>query len=266
MKAKGVPEEMYSVEVLGALLNAVPTSANVKYYATIVHEKAVLRKLISTTEKITERCYLDKENIEDILEATEKNVFELVQERSSGDYVDIKDVVMESLERIDAAAKANGKITGIPSGFIDLDYRMSGLQPSDLILIAARPSMGKTAFVLNIAQHIAVKKNVTAAIFSLEMSKVQLVNRMLSLESLVEAQQIRNGDLTENDWTSLIEAADSIAHSKLIIDDTPSISVGELRSKCRKYKLEHDLGIIIIDYLQLMTGSKNSESRQQGSF
>ena len=170
---------------------------------------------------------------------------------------------MESLERIDAAAKANGKITGIPSGFIDLDYRMSGLQPSDLILIAARPSMGKTAFVLNIAQHIAVKKNVTAAIFSLEMSKVQLVNRMLSLESLVEAQQIRNGDLTENDWTSLIEAADSIAHSKLIIDDTPSISVGELRSKCRKYKLEHDLGIIIIDYLQLMTGSKNSESRQQ---
>lgn len=263
LKAKGVPEEMYSVEVLGALLNAVPTSANVKYYATIVHEKAVLRKLISTTEKITERCYLDKENIEDILEATEKNVFELVQERSSGDYVDIKDVVMESLERIDAAAKANGKITGIPSGFIDLDYRMSGLQPSDLILIAARPSMGKTAFVLNIAQHIAVKKNVTAAIFSLEMSKVQLVNRMLSLESLVEAQQIRNGDLTENDWTSLIEAADSIAHSKLIIDDTPSISVGELRSKCRKYKLEHDLGIIIIDYLQLMTGSKNSESRQQ---
>lgn len=263
LKEKGLPEEMCSVEVLGALLNAVPTSANVRYYAKIVHEKAVLRKLIKTTEKITDTCYLDKEKLEDILETTEKNIFDLLQERNSGDYVDIKDVVMESLERIDAAAKASGKITGIPSGFIDLDYRMSGLQPSDLILIAARPSMGKTAFVLNIAQHIAVKKKVTAAVFSLEMSKVQLVNRMLALESLVEAQQIRNGDLTESDWTKLIEAADSIAHSNLIIDDTPAISVGELRSKCRKYKLEHDLGIIIIDYLQLMTGSKSSESRQQ---
>lgn len=263
LKEKGMPEEMYSVEVLGALLNAVPTSANVRYYAKIVHDKAVLRRLISVTEKITDTCYLDKDKVEDILENTEKSIFELLQEKNDGNYVDIKDIVMESLERIDAAAKASGKITGIPSGFVDLDYRMSGLQPSDLILIAARPSMGKTAFVLNIAQYISVKKKITAAVFSLEMSKVQLVNRMLSLESLVEAQQIRNGDLTENDWGKLIEAADSIAHSNLIIDDTPSISIAELRSKCRKYKLEHDLGIIIIDYLQLMTGSKSSESRQQ---
>ncbi len=263
LKEKGMPEEMYSVEVLGALLNSVPTSANVRYYAKIVHDKAVLRRLISVTEKITDSCYLDKDKVEDILENTEKKIFELLQERNDGNYVDIKDVVMESLERIDAAAKASGKITGIPSGFVDLDYRMSGLQPSDLILIAARPSMGKTAFVLNIAQYISVKKKITAAVFSLEMSKVQLVNRMLSLESLVEAQQIRNGDLTENDWGKLIEAADSIAHSNLIIDDTPSISIAELRSKCRKYKLEHDLGVIIIDYLQLMTGNKSSESRQQ---
>ena len=263
LKEKGFPQEIYSVEILSDLLNAVPTSANVKYYAKIVHDKAVLRRLIKTTEKITETCYLDKDNVENILESTEKNIFDLLQERNSGDYVAIKDVVLEALDRIDAASKASGKITGIPSGFIDLDYRMSGLQPSDLILIAARPSMGKTAFVLNIAQHIAVKKKITAAIFSLEMSKVQLVNRMLALESLVEAQYIRNGDLTENDWTKLIEAADSVAHSNLIIDDTPSISVGELRSKCRKFKLEHNLGIIIIDYLQLMTGSKSSESRQQ---
>ena len=263
LKEKGMPEEMYSVEVLGALLNSVPTSANVRYYAKIVHDKAVLRRLISVTEKITDSCYLDKDKVEDILENTEKKIFELLQERNDGNYVDIKDVVMESLERIDAAAKASGKITGIPSGFVDLDYRMSGLQPSDLILIAARPSMGKTAFVLNIAQYISVKKKITAAVFSLEMSKVQLVNRMLSLESLVEAQQIRNGDLTENDWGKLIEAADSIAHSNLIIDDTPSISIAELRSTCRKYKSEHDLGVIIIDYLQLMTGNKSSESRQQ---
>lgn len=262
LKEKGLSSELCSVEVISNLLNSVPTSANVRYYAKIVRDKAVLRRLIKTTEKITDACYLDKEKVEDILESTEKQIFSLVQEGDSGEYVPVKKVVLEALDRIDAASKASGKITGIPSGFIDLDYRMSGLQPSDLILIAARPSMGKTAFVLNIAQHIAVKKNITAAVFSLEMSKVQLVNRMLSLESLVEAQHIRNGDLTENEWRNLIEAADSVAHSNLIIDDTPGISVKELRSKCRKYKLEHNLGIIIIDYLQLMTGSKNSESRQ----
>lgn len=263
LKTKGLSEDVYSVEVLSDLLNAVPTSANVAYYAAIVHEKAVLRRLIKVTEGIAHKCYVDSEPLEEILENTERDVFDLLQERNSGDYVDIKDVVMESLERIDAAAQASGRITGIPSGFIDLDYRMSGLQPSDLILVAARPSMGKTAFVLNIAQYIAVKKKVTAAIFSLEMSKVQLVNRMLALESLVEAQKIRNGDLTENEWEKLIESAEAVSKSSLIIDDTPSISVGELRSKCRKYKLEKNLGVIIIDYLQLMTGSKRAESRQQ---
>jgi len=263
LKEKGLPPELYSVEVLSNLLNSVPTSANVKYYAKIVRDKAVLRRLIKVTEKITDTCYLDKEKVEDILELAEKQIFSVVQEGDSGEYVPIKNVVLEALDRIDAASKASGKITGIPSGFIDLDYRMSGLQPSDLILIAARPSMGKTAFALNIAQYISVKKKVTVAVFSLEMSKVQLVNRMLALESLVEAQHIRNGDLTETEWGSLIEAADSVAHSNLIIDDTPGISVNELRSKCRKYKIEHNLGIIIIDYLQLMTGSKNNESRQQ---
>lgn len=264
LKEEGISQELYSVEVLTDLLNAVPTSANVKYYAKIVHEKAVLRRLIKTTENITQTCYLDQENVEDILEKTEKDIFNLLQERNSGDYVDIKDVVLEALDRVDAASKASGKITGIPTGFIDLDYRMSGLQSSDLILIAARPSVGKTAFGLNIAQYITIKKKVTVAMFSLEMSKVQLVNRLLSLESLVEAQHIRNGDLTESEWAKLIEAGDAVAHSNLIIDDTPSISVGELRSKCRKYKLEHNLGLIIIDYLQLMTtGSKSVKSRQE---
>lgn len=263
LKEKGVPEELCSVELLRELLIAVPTSANVKYYAKIVSEKATLRRLIGVTEKISNACYLDNDSLENILESTEKNIFDILQSRDSAEEEPIRQVVMEALEKIDAASKMTGKITGIPSGFIDLDYRLSGLQPSDLILIAARPSMGKTSFALNIAQYIAFRKNIPTAIFSLEMSKIQLVNRLLSLEAMVDAQAIRNGDLTENDWAKLIEAAGVIAHSDLYIDDTPSISVRELRTKCRKLKLEKNLGVVMIDYLQLMSGNKSNESRQQ---
>ena len=197
------------------------------------------------------------------MEDTEKRIFSLLQKRNTGDFVPIKDVVLNALDKIELASKNRGSVTGIPTGFIDLDYKTSGMQPSDLILIAARPSMGKTAFVLNIAQHMAFKNDVTAAIFSLEMSKEQLVNRLFSLESKVDSQSIRTGNLSDDDWAKLIESAGIIGKSNLIIDDTPGISVSELRSKCRKYKLEHNLGIIIIDYLQLMTGSKRSDSRQQ---
>ena len=180
------------------------------------------------------------------------------------DYVPIRKVVMNALEKIENAAKASGTVTGIPTGFIDLDYRTAGLQPSDLILIAARPSMGKTAFVLNIAQYVAFHENMCTAIFSLEMSKEQLVNRLFSLESRVDAQALRTGNLSDTDWEKLIEGAGTIGNSELIIDDTPGISIAEMRSKCRKYKLEHDLKLIIIDYLQLMSGSgKSSDSRQQ---
>ena len=183
----------------------------------------------------------------------------------SGDYVPIKQVVLNALDKIEKASKSKGTVTGIPTGFIDLDYKLSGFQPSDFILIAARPSMGKTAFVLNIAQYMAFKKNKAVAIFSLEMSKEQLVNRLFSLESQVDAQSLRTGNMKDSDWEKLIEGAGIIGQSKLIIDDTPGISISELRSKCRKYKLEHGLDIIIIDYLQLMTGSvgRSSESRQQ---
>lgn len=172
---------------------------------------------------------------------------------------------LNALDKIEKASKSKGTVTGIPTGFIDLDYKLSGFQPSDFILIAARPSMGKTAFVLNIAQYMAFKKNKAVAIFSLEMSKEQLVNRLFSLESQVDAQSLRTGNMKDSDWEKLIEGAGVIGQSKLIIDDTPGISISELRSKCRKYKLEHGLDIIIIDYLQLMTGSvgKSSESRQQ---
>jgi replicative DNA helicase len=265
LKEKDVPAEISSLEFVRDLVAAVPTSANVKYYAEIVAEKAMLRRLIKLNEEIENMCYLGKEPMEAVLETTEKKVFELVQKRNTGDFVPIKQVVLNALDKIEAASKNAGSVTGIPTGFLDLDYKTAGLQPSDLILIAARPSMGKTAFVLNIAQHVAFKANKSVAIFSLEMSKEQLVNRLFALEAQVDAQSLRTGNLKDSDWEKLIESAGIIGKSKLMIDDTPGISISELRSKCRKMKLEHGLDIIIIDYLQLMTGrvGGRSESRQQ---
>ena len=265
LKEKDVPPEIASLEFVRDLVSAVPTSANVKYYAQIVADKSMLRKLIKLNDEISNTCYAGKESLEAILETTEKSMFQLLQQRNTGEYVPIRQVVLNALDRIEKASKSKGTVTGIPTGFIDLDYKLSGLQPSDLILVAARPSMGKTAFVLNIAQYVAFKKDRATAIFSLEMSKEQLVNRLFSLESQVDAQALRTGNMKDSDWEKLIEGAGIIGKSKLIIDDTPGISVSELRSKCRKYKLEHGLDLIIIDYLQLMTGSvgKRSESRQQ---
>lgn len=265
LKEKDVPPEISSLEFIRDLITAVPTSANIKYYANIVAEKSTLRKLIRLNEEIENSCYAGKDSLESILETTEKKVFELVQRRNTGDFVPIRQVVMNAMEKIELASKNNGNVTGIPTGFIDLDYKMAGLQPSDLILIAARPAMGKTAFVLNIAQHVAFRQGLTVAMFSLEMSKEQFVNRLFSLESRVDSQHLRTGNLSDDEWESLIEGAGVIGRSNLIIDDTPGISISELRSKCRKYKLEHNLSLIIIDYLQLMSGSggKSSESRQQ---
>ena len=264
LKEKDVPPEVSSLEFIRDLVTAVPTSANIKYYANIVAEKSTLRKLIRLNEEIANTCYAGKESLEVILEDTEKRVFELVQKRNTGEFVPIRQVVMNAMDKIEKASRNSGTVTGIATGFIDLDYRTAGLQPSDLILVAARPSMGKTAFVLNIAQHMAFKLNQTVAIFSLEMSKEQLVNRLFSLESRVDSQHLRTGNLSDAEWEKLIESAGVIGKSNLIIDDTPGISISELRSKCRKYKLEHDLKIIIIDYLQLMSGSgRGSDSRQQ---
>ena len=263
LKEKDVPPEVSSLEFVRDLITAVPTSANIKYYANIVAEKATLRRLIRLNEEIANTCYAEKESLEYILEDTEKRVFQLVQKRTTDDFVPVRQIVMNAMDKIETAAKNKGSVTGIPTGFIDLDYRTAGMQPSDLILVAARPSMGKTAFELNLAQYMAFKKDMTVALFSLEMSKEQLVNRMFSLESNVDAQKLRTGQLNDQEWERLIESAGTIGKSKLIIDDTPGISIAELRSKCRKYKLEHDLKIIMIDYLQLMSGSGRSESRQQ---
>lgn len=264
LREKDVPPEISSLEFIRDLITAVPTSANVKYYAGIVAEKSTLRKLIRLNEEIANTCYAGKEGLEEILETTEKKVFDLVQRRNTGDFVPIRQVVMNAMDRIEKASRNKGNVTGIPTGFIDLDYKTAGLQPSDLILIAARPSMGKTAFVLNIAQNVAFKQGMTVAMFSLEMSKEQFVNRLFSLESKVDSQHLRTGNLTDAEWESLIESAGVIGKSNLIIDDTPGITIAELRSKCRKYKLEYDLKLIIIDYLQLMSGSgKSGENRQQ---
>ena len=263
LKEKDVPPEVSSMEFVRDLITAVPTSANIKYYANIVAEKSTLRKLIRLNEEIANTCYAGKEELETILSDTEQRVFKLVQRRNTEDFTPIRQVVMNAMDRIEAASKMKGSVTGIPTGFLDLDYKTAGLQPSDLILIAARPAMGKTAFVLNIAQHVAFHQNKTVAIFSLEMSKEQLVNRMFSLESNVDAQHLRTGQLNDEEWEKLIESAGIIGRSNLFIDDTPGITIAELRTKCRKLSLENNLSMIIIDYLQLMSGSGRSESRQQ---
>ena len=264
LKEKDVPQEVSSLEFVGELVRAVPTSANVKYYCNIVKENSMKRKLIRVTEEIENECYAGKESLESVLDKTEHDIFALLSSRTGGDYVPIRQVVMNALEKIEKASQQDGNVTGIPTGFIDLDYRTAGLQPSDLVLIAARPSMGKTAFVLNIAQYVAFHENMCTAIFSLEMSKEQLVNRLFSLESRVDAQALRTGNQSDADWAKLVEGAGIIGDSELIIDDTPGISISEMRSKCRKYKLEHDLKLIIIDYLQLMSGSgRSTDSRQQ---
>ena len=265
LKMKDVPEEFSSIEFISELVSSVPTSANVRHYAQTVSDDATLRRLIRVNEEIANTCYQHRESLDEIMNTTEKRIFDVLQKKSTDEYVPIKDVVLSVIDKIEAAARHKGTVTGLATGFYDLDYKTSGLQPSDLILVAARPSMGKTAFVLNIAQHVAFKQNRTVAIFSLEMSKEQLVNRLFSLESYVDAQLLRTGNLKDSDWEKLIEGAGTIGRSNLIIDDTPGISISEMRSKCRKYKMEHNLELIIIDYLQLMSGSVGgrNESRQQ---
>ncbi len=258
------PAEIASGEFLRNLLMWASTSAVIEQHIEIVKKKSLLRRMIKLSQDIENKCYSDSGDADDILEEAEKKVFEITNSRTTGEYIPIRQIVKEAIEKIGIAARADGPVTGVATGFTDIDYKTAGLQPSDLILIAARPSMGKTAFVLNMAQNICIKDKKSAVIFSLEMSHEQLMNRLLSLESHVDASLIRNGNVTPKDWEGLIEAASSIGESGIIIDDTPGITIGELRSKCRKYKAENkDLSVIIIDYLQLMSGSGRTDSRQQ---
>ena len=263
LKEKELPPDVSSMEYVRELLLSVPTSANVGHYAKIVSEKAMLRRLILANQEVMNACYLEKDSTDAILETAEKKLFQVLQGRGGDDFVPIQQIVLNTVDNIEKASRLKGTVTGLPTGFLDLDYKTSGLHNSDLILVAARPSMGKTAFVLNIAQYMAFRKDIPVAIFSLEMSKEQLVNRLLAMESHVDSQNLRTGNLKDEDWTKVVEGADVIGRSKLIIDDTPGISIQQLRSKCRKYKLEHGLSVIMIDYMQLMSGSGKSDSRQQ---
>ena len=263
---KDIPPEFFSLETLKNLAMDVPSVANVRIYAEMVRSKSILRALIRTNEEIANMCYKGEEDLEIILETTEKKIFNLLLERNTREFVPISDVAMNVLRKVEEASKQKNAITGVASGFIDLDYRTAGFQKSDLILIAARPSMGKTAFVLNILDHVAVKKQEPVMIFSLEMSKEQLANRLLSLETKIEADKLRKGTLTDEEWGDLIEGVDRLSRSAVYIDDAPGITVSELRGKCRKRKLESGLSLIMIDYLQLMSGEKgkrSSENRQQ---
>lgn len=262
VKEKDLPPEVASLEIISNLALSVPTSANTKHYASIVAEKATLRDLIKVTEGITNDCYSGKENINELLEETEKKVFKIVQKRNLGEITPIDQVVIDSLNIIEKAAKTTGDVTGLATGFIDLDHKTAGFQPGNLVLIAARPAMGKTSFVLSLAKNVIINQKKPLVMFSLEMSKTELVNRLLSMDSKVNSTKFKTGQLSEGDWESLIESGSSIGASKLVLDDT-STTIAEIRSKCRKLKLEKDIQLVIIDYLQLMNGSGRTDSRQQ---
>ena len=261
----GAPSEMQSVDFLKALYDASPTSVNIRSYAEIVRDKSVQRKLIRTCGEVSQLCYDDNESTEDILAETETRMFELLKTGTSTELVSIEDISIAVYENIQKSSLSKDHITGVATGFTDLDNMTTGFQPSDFILIAARPSMGKTAFVLNILEYVGVKKNRPSMIFSLEMSKEQLVNRLFAMDSCIDAQLLRTGRLSDNDWERLLDTANRIGSSNIIIDDTPAISVQALRSKCRKIKLERGLDLVVIDYLQLMSGggTRRSDSRQQ---
>ncbi len=253
------------ISYITSLANSVPTAANVIYHAKIVEEKALLRGLINTATHIAGLGYEANEEVISILDQAERMILEVANRKVTGAFVPIKDILMAALDRVEQLYHTKGGITGLPTGFKDLDRLTAGLQPSDLVLIAARPSMGKTAFVLNIAQHVAVKEKKPVAFFSLEMSKEQLVQRMLCTEATIDAQRLKIGDLKDNDWSSLVKAADRLSSAPIFIDDTPGMTVTEIRSKARRLKVEHELSLVVIDYLQLMQGSSSgkSDNRQQ---
>lgn len=264
LESMGKFEQVGGLEYLAELPEKVPTTANAMKYIKIVEEKSTLRRLIKTANEIIELGYSPTEDVEDIMEGAEKKIFNIMQEKNQKGYAPIKDVLVESFTKLEELYNRKQHITGVPSGFTELDYRTAGFHGSELILIAARPAMGKTAFALNIATNAAVKANVPVAVFSLEMSKEQLVNRILCSESMVDSNKVRTGKLEEDDWTKLAGAIGPLSEAEIFIDDTPGINITEIRAKCRKLKLEKNIGMVVIDYLQLIQGSnKRGGSREQ---
>ena len=264
LESMGKFEQVGGLEYLAELPEKVPTTANAMKYIKIVEEKSTLRRLIKTANEIIELGYNPTEEVEDIMEGAEKKIFNIMQDKSQKSYAPIKDVLVESFTQLEELYNRKQHITGVPSGFTELDYRTAGFHGSELILIAARPAMGKTAFVLNVATNAAIKGNVPVAVFSLEMSKEQLVNRILCSESMVDSNKVRTGKLEEDDWTKLAGTIGPLSEAEIYIDDTPGINIMEIRAKCRKLKLEKNIGMVVIDYLQLIQGSgKRGGSREQ---
>lgn len=256
-------EEVGGVSYLTDLANSVPTAANIEYYGKIVEEKSILRRLIRTATTIAQDGYTREDEVEVLLNEAEKTIMEVAQRKNAGAFQNIKDVLVQTYDNIELLHDRKGDITGIPTGFTELDKMTAGFQRNDLIIVAARPSVGKTAFALNIAQNVATKTDENVAIFSLEMGADQLVMRMLCAEGNIDAQRLRTGSLTPEDWGKLTMAMGSLSNSGIYIDDTPGIRVSEIRAKCRRLKQESGLGMVLIDYLQLIQGSGRSDNRQQ---
>ena len=263
LEEKQVFEQIGGLPFLANISTSVGSSANMRHYAAIVEEKSVLRRLIRTANNISQMSYEGKTDVNAIMDTAEKGIFDIMQNRHSNQFHHIRDIAVDSIEKIEDIYRSKGKLTGVPTGFVDFDQKTAGLQKSDLILLAARPSMGKTAFALNIIQNAAIRSNVPTAVFSLEMSREQLVNRMLCSEAMLDAQRLRTGELTDSDWADLIQAMGPLSQAPIYIDDTPGVTPMEVRSKCRRLKVEKGLGLIVIDYLQLMSGNSRNDSRQQ---
>ena len=260
---RGTLSRVGDYEYLSNLAVAVPTTANARHYAEIVEEKSILRKLIQASSEITKKSFEATGDAMDVLNDAEKRIFEIVQNRNQSGLVHINEVIDDTFLRLEKLYNNTDEFTGVPSGFVELDRKTSGFQKSDLILVAARPAMGKTAFALNIAAYAALHRQVPVAVFSLEMGKEQLVSRILSLESLVELEKMRSGKLEDNDWIKLANALGPLSKAPIFIDDNAGINVMEIMSKCRRLKMRRGLGLVMIDYLQLMQGRKRSENRQQ---
>ena len=264
LATQGKLEQVGGLEYLAELPEKVPTTANVEKYIKIVEEKAILRNLIKTANEIISLGYDPTQEVENIMDAAEKKIFDIMQSKNQKGYSPMKDILVDTFSQLEKLYNQKEPITGVPTGFADLDYKTAGLHESDLILIAARPAMGKTAFALNIATNAAVRAKVPVAVFSLEMSKEQLVNRILCSEAMVDSNKVRTGRIEEGDWVKLAGAIGPLSEADIYVDDTPGISVMEIRAKCRKLKLEKNIGLVVIDYLQLISASgKRGGSREQ---
>ena len=263
LRKEGHLDSIGGISYLTSLSTIVPTTSNVKYYANIVKEKSVMRQLIKASNEIINLGYDASTDVQEILDKAEKNIFDISQEKSGDDIQPINVVLQDTFEMIEKLCTDKSEVTGITTGFADLNKKINGLQRTDLILLAARPAMGKTAFSLNLVQNAALKGDASVAVFSLEMSKEQLVQRMLSAQSNVELSKIKTGNLGESDWPRIIDGMAVLSEANIFIDDTPGIKISEIRSKCRRLKIEKGLDLILIDYLQLMEGEGKNENRQQ---